>query len=77
VQAMLALLRDQRVGSYRYSDAIANDADSSVVQRIAEAAYPIRLNPQAQHLLALSGEPMDPRCKIIASTQEVILASCS
>lgn len=77
VQAMLALLRENQVRSFRYSQRIANDADTSVVQRIAESAYPIRLSQQAQHLLALAGEPLEPSCKPIAQRQEVVLASCS
>jgi hypothetical protein len=76
VRTMLALLREQRVESFRYSRAIAHEPDASVIQRIAESAYPIRLTPTARHLLALSGEPLDPGCKVLASQQEVVIAAC-
>jgi hypothetical protein len=77
VQAMLALLRDNRVESFRYSDAIAHDADTSVVQRIAESAYPIRVRREAQSLLLLPTDALDPRCRVVARRQEVVLAHCS
>jgi hypothetical protein len=77
VQAMLALLRENGVQSFRLSGAIASDADSSVVQRIAESAYPIRVIAGAPHLLALSGEALDSRCRVLATRQEVVLATCS
>ena len=77
VQAMLALLRDNSVESFRYSNAIASDADASVVQRIAESAYPIRLKQDAKDLLLLASEALDPRCKPVASRLEVVLAHCS
>ncbi|GAC1605608.1 MAG: hypothetical protein NVS3B2_12200 [Ramlibacter sp.] len=77
VQAMLALLRENRVQSFGYSAAIASDADSSVVQRLAESAYPIRVIPGSLHLLALSGELQDTRCRVLATRQEVVLALCS
>ena len=77
VQAMLALLRDNRVESFRYSNAIASDADTSLVQRIAESAYPIRLKQDAKDLLLLSTEALDARCKPVASRLEVVLAHCS
>lgn len=77
VRAMLALLRDNRVGTFRYSAGIANDTDSSVVQRIAEAAYPIRYGQSAKNLLQLASEPLDPRCVAVARKQEVLLARCT
>lgn len=77
VQAMLALLRDNRVESFRYSNAIASDADASVVQRIAESAYPIHLKQEAKDLLLLATEALDPHCKPVASRLEVVLAHCS
>lgn len=76
VRTALALLRDQHVESFRYSPAVAHEPDASVIQRIAESAYPIRLTPTARHVLALAGEPLDPGCKVLASQQEVVLASC-
>ena len=77
VQAMLALLRDHRAQSFRFSDGIARDADTSVVQRLAESTYPIRWNAQAPHLLLLASEPVPSRCTIVATRQEVVLANCS
>lgn len=77
VQAMLALLRDNRVETFRYSAGIASDPDPSVVQRIAEAAYPIRFGPDARDLLQLASEPLDPRCTELARNQEVLLARCT
>jgi hypothetical protein len=77
VRAMLALLRDNRVESFRYSAAIASDADASVVQRIAESAYPIRVKQDAKDLLLLSDESLAPHCKAVASKLEVVLARCS
>lgn len=77
VQAMLALLRENRVESYRYSDTIAQDPDTSVVQRIAEGAYPIRWSANARHVLLSSSEPLVAMCKAVASRQEVVLAHCS
>ncbi len=77
VQAILALLRGSGVESFRYSGGIANDPDLSVALRIAESAYPIRVRPQAQHLLALSNERLEPGCQVVASRQEVVLAYCS
>jgi hypothetical protein len=77
VQAMLALLRENRVQAFRYSSAVASDADSSVVQRITEGAYPIRVLAGASHMLALAGEALGTRCRLLATRQEVVLAICS
>lgn len=77
VHEMLALLRDNSVESFRYSRAIASDADASVVQRIAESAYPIRVKQDAADLLVLANEVLDPRCKPVARRLEVVLAHCS
>jgi hypothetical protein len=77
VQAMLALLRKNRVETFRYSAGIAANPDQSAVQRIAEAAYPIRLRDNAKDLLALAHEPLDPGCTEIDRKLEVVLARCS
>lgn len=77
VQAMLALLRENRAQSFRYSDGIARDADTSVVQRLAESTYPIQWSAQAPHLLLLATEQVPPRCAALATRQEVVLANCS
>lgn len=76
VRTMLALLRDNNVEAFRYSEAIAADTDTSMVQRIAESAYPIRLKQEAPFLLLLASEAMDPRCVEMARQQEVVLALC-
>lgn len=77
VQMMLALLRDNQLQSFRYSDAIANDEDTSMAQRIAESAFPIRLMQDSPNLLVLTSESLDPRCRIVARENEVALASCT
>ena len=76
VRTMLALLRDNHVQSFRYSEAIANDVDTSVVQRIAESAYPIRLRQEGPHFLLLVSEILDSRCKTVARESGVVLAHC-
>ncbi len=76
VRTMLALLRDNNVDAFRYSDAIAADTDSSLVQRIAESAYPIRVKQEAPFLLLLASETLDRRCVEMARQQEVVLALC-
>lgn len=76
VQTMLALLREQRAATFRYSDAIAHDPNTSIVQRIAEGAYPIRWSASAQHFLSLAHEAVDARCTRLASRDEVVLAYC-
>ncbi|MCY7317133.1 MAG: hypothetical protein LH617_00135 [Ramlibacter sp.] len=77
VQAMLVLLRENRAQSFRYSDGIARDADTSVVQRLAESTYPIQWSAQAPHLLLLVAEQVPPSCTAVAIRQEVVLANCS
>lgn len=77
VHAMLSLLRENRVESFRYSAGIAADPDPSVVQRIAESAYPIRYRPDAKDVLQLATEPLDARCTAVASKPGVLLAHCS
>lgn len=76
VRTMLALLRDNQVAWFRYSDGIARHADVSVALRLAEGAYPIRVGLDAHHLLLLAGEALDPRCRVVANRQEVVLAFC-
>ncbi len=76
VQAMLALLRDNRVQEFRFSDAIARDPDDSVPQRLAEGAYPIRVNAEARHRLLNRGEALPPGCRVVAGNQGVVLADC-
>jgi hypothetical protein len=76
VQAMLQLLRDNQVRSFRYSDAIARDADTSLTQRLAESAYPIRVDLEARYQLLTAGESVDVQCTAVARKQEVVLARC-
>lgn len=75
VQTMIALLRENQVTAFRYSDAVARDPDASVKQRLAEAPYPIRLEADAKHLLMLASEGFG-NCEPVAARQEVILARC-
>jgi hypothetical protein len=77
VQSMLALLRDNESKTFRFSPGIAAEPDPSVVQRLAEGAYPIRYSQDAKDLLLLANEPVDPRCAIVARKLEVVLARCS
>ena len=77
VRTMLALLRENHVQEFRYSQTIERDPDESVVQRLAEGAYPIRIMKRARHLLLLSQESLPVGCGVIATRQEVVLADCS
>jgi len=76
VQAMLALLRANRVETFQFSQGIAADPDASLLQRLAEAAYPIRYRRDATDLLLLASEPLHPRCTEIGRKLEVVLARC-
>jgi hypothetical protein len=76
VTTMLALLRENHVAWFRYSDGIARHPDVSVPLRLAEGAYPIRVGLDAHHLLLLAGEVLDPRCSVVANRQGVVLAFC-
>jgi hypothetical protein len=76
VKVMLALLRDNHVETFRYSDGIARDPEESTVQRLSEGAYPIRLASDAHHLLLLPKEVLEPPCRAVSYTQEAVLAYC-
>jgi hypothetical protein len=77
VQAMLAMLRRNGAESFRFSAGVAADPDESVLQRLAEAAYPIRLRTDANILLQLAREPLDPQCQEVDRKLEIVLARCS
>src|SRR5450759_5121144 len=67
VRAMIALLRDNQVTEFRYSDAIARDPDASLTQRLAEGAYPIRLSSGARHSLLFASEAVGDDCLALDS----------
>ena len=77
VQTMLALLRENHIAEFRVSEAVLRDPDDSVPQRLAEGAYPIRVNLQsARHWLRYASEGLPAGCRTIAVKQEVVLADC-
>ena len=76
VRTMIALLRENHVSEFRYSDAIARDPDESVPQRLAEGAYPIRQAAQARHVLLAPPDVLPANCRAVAARQEVVLADC-
>jgi hypothetical protein len=72
---MIALLRENRVTEFRYSETIARDSDE-VRQRLAEGAYPIRISARARHVLMARTEAMPAQCRLLASGLEVVLVDC-
>jgi hypothetical protein len=76
VRGMIALLRDNEVTEFYYTDAIARDPDASVTQRLAEGAYPIRLSKGARHWLLSASEGFAPDCVALASREGIVLARC-
>jgi len=74
VRSMLALLRSNRVPSFRYSAAIA--ANEEIRQRLLEGALPLRYVPTASYLLLVGGEQVPPACPIVASREGVFLVHC-
>lgn len=76
VRTMIALLRENRVSEFRYSEGVAHGPDEAVRQRLAEGAYPIRLAPGSRHLVLVLPEALPAHCRAVATRQEVILADC-
>jgi len=74
VQSMLALIRSNRVASFRYSEAIG--ANEEIRQRLIEGAFPARYEPKAPYLLLVGGEQLPPACKPVASQEGVLLVQC-
>jgi len=74
VRSMLALVRSNRVSSFRYSEAIG--ANEEVRQRLLEGALPSRYVPTAAYLLLVGGEQVPPACSTVASREGVILVHC-
>jgi len=73
---MLGLLRDNHISEFRVGEAIAQKADESIRQRLAEGAYPIRLNLQAPHVLLIPPDVVPAGCRAVDARQEVVLADC-
>ena len=76
VRAMIALLRDNQVTAFRYSDAIAPPSDDTTKQRLAEGAYPIRINVEANYLLLSASEVVAHSCAVVASREGIVLVRC-
>jgi hypothetical protein len=76
VRAMIAVLRENEVTEFRHSEAIVHDPDSSVTQRLAEGAYPIRLSGVARHWLLSANEPLGSGCVALDSREGIVLARC-
>jgi hypothetical protein len=76
VLVMIALLRENDVREFRYSAAVVHDPDSSVEQRLAEGAYPIRLSNVARHWLLSVNEPLGAGCVALDSREGIVLARC-
>jgi hypothetical protein len=76
VLTMIALLRTARIERFRQSSGIGADPDSSVPQRLAEGAYPIRLQEKAPHVIAFENEALDAACVVVARREGIVLARC-
>ena len=76
VRTMIAMLRRNDVTDFSYSEGIAKDPEPSVPQRLAEGAYPIKLNAQARHRLLLASEPLLTGCAPVDSSEGFVLAQC-
>jgi hypothetical protein len=76
VQTIIRLLREHRIENFRYGLTIAQDPDPALVQRLAEGAYPIRLNAQAKHVVFTTRDTVEPSCQKIAGKDDFILAYC-
>jgi hypothetical protein len=74
VRSMLALVRSNRVPSFRYSEAIAGNEE--IRQRLLEGALPSRYAPTASYLLLFNGEKVPPACSTVASREGVFLVHC-
>ena len=75
-RSMIALLRDNHVMRFRYTEALVPRSDDTLTQRLAEGAYPIRINVEARHVLASAGESLRQGCVVVASKEGIVLASC-
>ena len=76
VRTMIAMLRDNHVMEFRYSEAIVPQSDDNLTQRLAEGAYPIRINVEAHHVLASASETLAQGCLVLASREGIVLAHC-
>ena len=76
VRSMIALLRDNHVMEFRHSEAIVPRSDDTLTQRLAEGAYPIRIKVEAHHVLAFASESLPQGCRVVASREGIVLASC-
>ena len=75
VQQMVSLLRTQHATSYRLSDQIASDP--SIVQRITESAWPIKMEPTSSYrLISLTETNSDPACVLLDQREDVALVHC-
>ena len=72
VQAMLSLLRENGVGTYRAAACIAGD--ENLRQRLVEAAWPARYEDAANYLLDCGNGP--PSCSQLGKAEGVALVRC-
>ena len=74
VRDMLALLRQNDIKEYKVSAQIS--ADSEVMQRIVESAFPRKMLISAPYLLARAGEQLPAGCKRLAIKGGIQIAAC-
>jgi|GEM_PF-2357526 len=75
VQQMLSLLKTNRITSYQLSDQL--NSDILINQRIIEAAWPIKNDPEAQHVLRYLNETMkQPSCIVVDKRKDIALDYC-
>jgi hypothetical protein len=75
VRQMLSLLQTFQLSSYRLSDQLYSDP--LIVQRITEAAWPVKMNPSSSYLLStLSEIKNQTACAIIDQRKDIALVYC-
>ena len=77
VRGALELMRRNAVPDFFVSKAILRDPDESVPQRLAEGAYPIRVNEKSRHLIVSSDEPVPATCAKLGAVEGVTLVRSS
>lgn len=74
VQNALALLRSERIMTFRCSHQLCDPPD--IGQRMVESAYPIQANELSKNRIWLAAEPTPPGCQIRRTQENVVLGIC-
>jgi hypothetical protein len=74
VQQMLKLIETNSLPDYRLSSKLSNDP--LIQQRIAESAWPIKMEPTSDYVFLLTTETMEKTCSEIDRKGNITLAYC-